>query len=94
MSGKDRKPKIEIPEEVEEGIYCNTAYIYFTPYEFVFDFGTLIPGIEELGREPRIRVHTRIRMSPQHAKAFFELLRRKLEEYEGSIGGKAGKPYG
>jgi len=82
MIEKSKKPKVEYLEGVEEGTYCNTAYINFTPYEFIFDFGTIIPGVPELGKEAKIRIHTRIRTSPQHAKAIYDLLKRKIEEYE------------
>lgn len=93
----EKKPKIEFDPEAEEGRYCSLAMVNFTPYEFIFDFGVLIPGIADIGKEPVNHFHTRIRTSPQHAKAFSELLRRKLEEYEKKIGrleAATQQPYG
>ena len=60
--------------------------VNFTPTEFIFDFGTLQPGIQELNLKAKIRYHTRIRTSPQHAKMIFQVLNNQITQYEKNIG--------
>jgi hypothetical protein len=79
---EEKPPRIVFDPEAEEGKYCTSALVNFTAFEFIFDFGILIPGFKEANLEPTIRYHTRIRMSPQHAKAFLDVLQRRVTEYE------------
>jgi hypothetical protein len=85
MSKKgEEQPEIVIEEQ--EGSYCTNCMINFNPTEFIFDFGTLQPGIHDLGIKPKIRYHTRIRTSPQHAKMIYQVLNGQLAQYEKNIG--------
>jgi len=78
------KPLIEF--EDKEGRYCTNCLINYTPVEFIFDFGTLHPGIPELNIQAKIRYHTRIRTSPQHAKMIANLLNKQIREFEQKFG--------
>lgn len=84
MSQSVEKPEIEFEEQ--EGRYSTNCLINFTPAEFIFDFGTLHPGITELNLKAKIRYHTRVRISPQTAKMIAQLLNRQVEQYEKKIG--------
>jgi Protein of unknown function (DUF3467) len=38
-SDRERYLQIDIPPEVRRGVYANTLTIWFSPYEFAFDWG-------------------------------------------------------
>jgi hypothetical protein len=67
---------VELPDEVAEGTYSNLMFITHSQSEFVLDFARVLPG----GRKGK--VYARIVMTPQHAKAFRDLLGRNLEMFE------------
>ena len=67
---------IELSEETAEGTYSNLAIITHSPSEFVTDFVRVMPGM------PKARVHSRIIMTPQHAKRMMKALQDNLQKYE------------
>jgi hypothetical protein len=71
---------IELADGIAEGIYSNFAIINHSPAEFIFDFTTILPGIQ------RAKVHSRIIMTPQHAKSLLAALQDNLAKYEASYG--------
>lgn len=72
--------------------YCNGMQIYVTQWDVTLEFFQLIPlpheeeGAVEGGVSPVIatgrKLIQRIVMSPQHAKAFLEVLGQNVAEYE------------
>ncbi len=84
---KQEKPaqqqiNVELGEKEAEGIYSNLAIISHSPAEFIIDFTRIMPGV------PKAKVHSRIIMTPQHAKMFMMALNdniRKFEEQYGEI---------
>ncbi|HLA41811.1 MAG TPA: DUF3467 domain-containing protein [Aggregatilineales bacterium] len=83
MSEKQTPPgkhiKIEIPSALRS-IYSNFALISHTGMEFFIDFAQLIPGIN------RAQVHSRIVMTPTHAKMLYRALGDNLDRYEAQHG--------
>ncbi len=71
---------VELGEKEAEGIYSNLAIISHSPAEFVIDFTRILPGV------PRARVHSRIIMTPQHARLFLGALEDNIEKYERQYG--------
>ncbi|MBL4705707.1 MAG: DUF3467 domain-containing protein [Flavobacteriales bacterium] len=67
---------IELSEEIAEGTYSNLAIITHSPSEFVTDFIRIMPGM------PKARVHSRIIMTPQHAKRMMRALQDNIKKYE------------
>jgi len=67
---------IELRPEEAEGIYANFALITHTPAEFVVDFVRILPGAK------KSRVHARIVMAPQNAKALCKALEDTIKKYE------------
>jgi hypothetical protein len=96
----DQKPmhqqiNIELPPEQAEGTYANMAIITHSPAEFVIDFTRILPGV------PKAKVHSRVIMTPQHAKSLLMALEENIKKYEnqhGEIkvqtGQQPGKMYG
>lgn len=71
---------IELPDDVAEGLYSNLMFITHSPSEFVLDFARALPGTR------KGKIYSRIVMTPQHAKALSELLKRNVQTYEGKHG--------
>lgn len=71
---------VELGEKEAEGIYSNLAIISHSPAEFVIDFTRILPGV------PRARVHSRIIMTPQHARLFLSALEDNIDKYEQQYG--------
>ena len=67
---------IELPDDIAQGQYSNLMFITHSPSEFILDFARLLPGSR------KGKVYSRIIMTPQHAKALSELLRRNIDTYE------------
>ena len=74
---------IEITEEVAEGEYANLAIITHSHAEFVIDFVNVMPEL------PRVKVKSRIILTPQHAKRFMKAI---TEEYSAFRAGKRNYP--
>ena len=71
---------IELPEELEDGIYANLAMIAHSPSEFIIDFISIMPGMA------KAKVKSRIIVSPEHAKRLLAALEENIEKYEHSFG--------
>jgi hypothetical protein len=72
--------QVELPEDVAEGQYSNLMFVTHSPSEFVLDFARALPGVR------KGKVYARVVMTPQHAKAFLELLERNLSAFEDKHG--------
>lgn len=71
---------IELGEKEAEGIYSNLAIISHSPAEFIIDFTRIFPGV------PKAKVHSRIIMTPQHAKLFLTAFKENISRYENQYG--------
>ncbi len=71
---------IELSEAAAEGIYSNLVLVSHSPSEFVIDFARLLPG------PPKGKVHSRIIMTPMHAKSLIATLQENLSRYERNFG--------
>ena len=67
---------LDLGEKEAEGIYSNLTLISSSPAEFILDFARLLPG------NPKSKVHARIIMTPQAAKAFAKNLLANVERFE------------
>ena len=67
---------IEVTQEVSEGEYANSVIVTHSPAEFVMDFTKILPGVS------KARVHSRVIMAPQHAKAFLSALGDNIKLFE------------
>ncbi len=77
---RERQIKIEISDEVADGIYANTAFIASNKSEFILDFARYLPG------NTRGKVVSRVVMNPINAKAFLKALSESVERYEKDYG--------
>ncbi|MCB0701916.1 MAG: DUF3467 domain-containing protein [Candidatus Kapaibacterium sp.] len=72
---------IEITDEISQGTYSNLAIIAHSKAEFVIDFTRVLPGT------PKAKVHSRIIMTPQHAKMLARALNDNISKFE-SVNGE------
>jgi len=77
---KDKKDikqiNIELDEKVSSGEYSNFVVVTHSQAEFVMDFTRILPGV------PKAKVHSRVIMAPQHAKAFLGALNENIKKFE------------
>lgn len=72
--------KVQIEVGNVEAIYSNLALLANSPSEFILDFARVEPG------KSTAKVHARIIMTPQNAKALLEVLQAKVSQFERSFG--------
>lgn len=79
---KQQQPRlnIELNEKEAEGIYSNLALITHSPSEIIIDFARIMPGTQ------KGKVHSRIIMTPQHAKMLQKTLDENLKKFENQFG--------
>jgi hypothetical protein len=82
MENKNPQQRItlDLGEKEAEGIYANLTLISHSPAEFILDFARLVPGMA------KSKVHARIIMTPQSAKALQRSLAMNLERFEATHG--------
>ena len=78
--------KGRIDDGTADGIYSNIASIMMNRSEFFIDFGRLVPGRAD------VKVHTRVILSPAHARDLARVLTLNIEEYEKKFGAIPGDP--
>lgn len=71
---------LDLGEKEAEGIYSNLTLITSSAAEFILDFARLVPGI------PKSKVHARVIMTPQAAKALHRNLGANIERFEKTHG--------
>jgi len=77
---QDNQLKIELTDEVADGIYSNLAILSHSHSEFVIDFVRVTPGM------PKAKVKSRIIVTPQHAKRLLMALKDNISKYESTYG--------
>jgi hypothetical protein len=68
--------KLDIDPKDVPGIYSNLAFLHLSASEFIVDFARIMPG------PPMAKVHSRIIMTPQTAKAVLALFEQNVKKYE------------
>ncbi|NOX63599.1 MAG: DUF3467 domain-containing protein [Chloroflexi bacterium] len=82
MTSKPQKPnqlQIEIPADLTPA-YTNFAIVNHGYNEILIDFAHVAPGA------PKTRVHTRLVLTPYHAKLLLQALGQNLAKYEKRFG--------
>jgi len=77
---KTQQISIELDEKTAEGVYSNLAIISHSQAEFIIDFTRILPGV------PKAKVHSRIIMTPQHAKLLSNALIDNISRFEKNNG--------
>ena len=88
MADVPQKPDPQAPpalqftldDAVASGVYANFVNIIHNPAEFVFDFGRIVPGRND------VRIHSRVLTTPVHAKQLLNALAQNIAVYEKTFG--------
>ncbi len=72
--------QFSIDDAVANGVYVNFANIIHNPAEFIIDFGRVVPGKSD------VRVHSRVLLTPVHAKQLLSALAQNVALYEKNFG--------
>ncbi len=78
--GKQHQVRIEIDNDVADGVYANLAFIASNNAEFIVDFARYLPG------NTRGKVVSRVVLGPMHAKGLLTSLGEAVERYEKKFG--------
>ncbi len=71
---------LEIDENVAEGRYANLAIISHSTSEFIVDYAVHLPGLS------KAKVHSRVILTPEHAKRLLYSLQENINRYESKNG--------
>lgn len=71
---------LEIDESVAEGRYANLAIISHSTSEFIIDYAVHLPGLS------KAKVHSRVILTPEHAKRLLYSLQENITRYESKNG--------
>ncbi len=80
QNNKKGQVKLELTQDVAQGIYSNLAVISHSPSEFVIDFARIMPGVQ------KAPVKSRIVLTPEHAKRLLLALRDNVNRFEETHG--------
>ena len=88
MADVPQKPDSQAPpalqftldDAVASGVYANFVNIIHNPAEFVFDFGRIVPGRND------VRILSRVLTTPVHAKQLLNALAQNIAVYEKTFG--------
>jgi hypothetical protein len=76
---KPRSLNVELPSDLEP-VYANFTLISHTASEVIFDLAQMLPN------QPKVRVRSRVVMTPLNAKLTLRALQENLAKYEASFG--------
>lgn len=81
---RDRRALKFCRPETSMNAYSNSVRVSVTPWDFRFLFGEI--GDSPVEGQIPVYESVRVTMSPQHAKAFLNLLRKNMEKFEARYG--------
>ena len=77
---EEKKMNISISPDKAAGTYSNLAIIAHSQNEFIMDFASVMPGIQQAN------VQSRIIMTPENAKQLMVALQQNIQKYESTFG--------
>ncbi|MBR1799473.1 MAG: DUF3467 domain-containing protein [Bacteroidales bacterium] len=80
MANNEHNLKLNITNEVAQGVYSNLVVVSHQPSEIVMDFAQIMPGTDGAV------VRQRVIMNPIHARRFLAALSDNLSKYEKQFG--------
>ncbi len=77
---REQEIKIEVSEQIEDGVYSNLAIVMHSQSEFVLDFVHLLPNT------PKAKVKSRVLLSPDNVKRLMRVLQSNVNSFEAEFG--------
>lgn len=80
--------QVEIPDDVQGGVYANMAAVWHTPYEFTIDFAVLQPPNSDRDGNPIVpaRVVARVKFPPSQIFQLLQAINSNMGLYEQQYG--------
>ncbi|HWC36846.1 MAG TPA: DUF3467 domain-containing protein [Mycobacteriales bacterium] len=88
MTEPQQQIQIQVPEDVQNGVYANMALVWHTPFDFTIDFAVLqptIPGPDGEAVTPA-RVVARVKFPPAQIFQLLQAINANMTKYEESFG--------
>lgn len=91
MSSEQAEPggqevRVEVPPELESGVYANFALVHHTGHEVTIDFCQLgISPPEKSGENPAARVVARINVAPTFVMPLLQAISQNLAQRDDSM---------
>lgn len=76
---KEQRLQIEVPEDMQDGVYANMAVISHSPSEFILDFIRILPNTD------KAKVKSRVILTPEHAKRLLKALQENIKNYDATF---------
>ncbi len=76
--GEEKKFKVVLKKDAEEGVYANAVSVHFNQNECVIDMAYLMPN----ATEPTLKIVSRINMSHRTAESFLKVLSNSLLDFK------------
>jgi hypothetical protein len=80
--------QIQVPDDVQNGVYANMALVWHTPFDFTMDFAVLQPMIPDGDGAPitPARVVARVKFPPAQIFQLLQAINANMTKYEESFG--------
>jgi hypothetical protein len=84
----EQQLQLQVPEEVQGGVYANMAGVWHTPYEFTLDFAVLQPPAADADGNPVVpaRVVARVKFPPSQVFQLLQAINSNMTAYEHQYG--------
>jgi hypothetical protein len=80
--------QIQVPEEVQGGVYANMAIVWHTPYDFTLDFAVTNPPASGPDGQTVVpaRVVARVKFPPSQIFQLLQAINANMTNYEAAFG--------
>jgi hypothetical protein len=88
MTDSPQQIQIQVPEDVQGGVYANVAIVWHTPYDFTLDFAVLQPVMADDDGQPLTpaRVVSRVKFPPSQIFQLLQAINANMTTYEATFG--------
>jgi hypothetical protein len=79
---------IQVPDEMQGGVYANMALVWHTPFDFTLDFAVLQPGTTGPDGNQIVpaRVVSRVKFPPSQIFQLLQAINANMTNYEAAYG--------
>ena len=84
----DQQLQVQVPDDLQGGVYANMAAVWHTPYEFTLDFAVLQPPMadDEGNQVVPARVVARVKFPPSQIFQLLQAINGNMTAYEEQFG--------
>jgi len=88
MTMPQQQLQIQVPDDMEQGVYANLTAVWFTPFEFTLDFAVMQPPAVDGDGNPVLpaRVVSRIKFPTTQVFQLIKAINEAMTGYENTFG--------